>query len=92
MVCCRDSTASSFVAKVRDEVFAHFNAVAIKVTVVCGTDSLACQDEFFVNTPLDIKGNDEHALDFALHLSRLPEIMDTPSYHLFFSTSPYWGI
>jgi hypothetical protein len=30
---------------------------------------LACQDEFFVNNPLDVKENDEHALDFALHLS-----------------------
>jgi hypothetical protein len=32
---------------------------------------LACQDEFFANHPLDVKENDEHALDFALHLSRL---------------------
>jgi hypothetical protein len=28
---CRDATASSFVAKVRSEVFAHFNAVAEKL-------------------------------------------------------------
>jgi hypothetical protein len=41
------------------------------VTVVCGTDCLACQDEFFVNNPLDVKENDGHALDFALHLFRL---------------------
>jgi hypothetical protein len=27
---CRDATASSFVAKVRGEVFAHFQAVAVK--------------------------------------------------------------
>jgi hypothetical protein len=27
---------------------------------------LACQEEFFVNNPLDIKENDEHALDFGL--------------------------
>jgi hypothetical protein len=27
---CRDATASSFVAKVRGEVFAHFHAVAVK--------------------------------------------------------------
>jgi hypothetical protein len=26
--------------------------------------------EFFVNIPLDLKENDEHALDFALYLSR----------------------
>jgi hypothetical protein len=29
---------------------------------------LACQDEFFVNNPLDAEANDEHALQFALHL------------------------
>jgi hypothetical protein len=34
-------------------------------------DSLACQDEFFMNNPPDIKQNDEHAIEFALHLSRL---------------------
>jgi hypothetical protein len=28
---------------------------------------LACQDEIFVNNPLHVKENDEHALDFALH-------------------------
>jgi hypothetical protein len=71
MVCCHDATASSFVAKVWGEVFAHFHSVAIKVTVVCGIDCLACQDEFFVNNPLDAEENDEHALNFALHLSRL---------------------
>jgi hypothetical protein len=28
--------------------------------------SFACQDEFFVNNPIDVKDNYEHALDFAL--------------------------
>jgi hypothetical protein len=32
---------------------------------------LACQDEFLANNPLDVKENDEQALDFALHLCRL---------------------
>jgi hypothetical protein len=39
-------------------------------------DSLACQDEFFVNNPLDVKESDEHALDFpftCLALFRLGE-------------------
>jgi hypothetical protein len=31
---------------------------------------LAYQGEFLVNNPLDVKENDEHALDFPLHLSR----------------------
>jgi hypothetical protein len=67
---CRGATACSFVAEVRGEVFAHLHAVAVKVAVMCGIDWLACQDEFFMNDHLDVKGNDEHALDFALQLSR----------------------
>jgi hypothetical protein len=47
---CRDATASSLVAKVRGEVFAHFHAVAVS-----GIDRLACQDEFFANSFLDVK-------------------------------------
>jgi hypothetical protein len=58
---CRDATASSFAAKVRDEFFAHVHAVAVNVTVICEIDCLACQDEFFVINPLDAKENDEHA-------------------------------
>jgi hypothetical protein len=63
---CCDSTASSFFAKIQVEIVAHFQAVAVKVTVVCRIDCLACQDELFVNNPLDVKENDEQALDFAL--------------------------
>jgi hypothetical protein len=65
---CRDATASSFVAKVRGEVFAHFHIVAVEVIVICRIYCLACQDEFFVNNPLDVKERDENAFDFALHL------------------------
>jgi hypothetical protein len=32
--------------------------------------TLACQDEFFANNPLDIRENYEHALDLAFHVSR----------------------
>jgi hypothetical protein len=32
---------------------------------------LACQDKLFLNNCLDVKENDEHALDFALRLSHL---------------------
>jgi hypothetical protein len=67
---CRDATASSFAAKVRGEFFAHVHAVAVNVTVGCGIDHLACQEELFVNNPLDAKENDEHAFTFALNLSR----------------------
>jgi hypothetical protein len=34
-------------------------------------DFLACQNEFFESSPLDVKENHVYALDFALHLSRL---------------------
>jgi hypothetical protein len=36
------------------------------VRVVC----MAGHDDFFLSSPLHGKENDEHALDFALHLSR----------------------
>jgi hypothetical protein len=36
--------------------------------VVFGIDCLACTDKFFMNNHLDVKENDEHALDFILHL------------------------
>jgi hypothetical protein len=63
-----DARASSFVAEIRGEAFAQFHAVAVeRHTVSCGTDCLACQDDFIY----DVKENYEHALDFALHLSRL---------------------
>jgi hypothetical protein len=49
---------------------------------------LACQHEFFVNNPLDIKENDEHAFDFAFHLSHLFSVsvsFDSPcEAHAFF--------
>jgi hypothetical protein len=56
---CHDAAASSFVAKVHVEVFACFHAVTVKVTVVCWIHCLACQDKFFVNSPLDVKENDD---------------------------------
>jgi hypothetical protein len=61
MVRCHDATTSSFVAKVQGEVFAYFHAVTVKRNVVCGIDCLACQDEFFMNNPLDIKENAEYS-------------------------------
>jgi hypothetical protein len=42
MVRCHGATASSLVAKVWGEVFAHFH------TVVCRIDCLSYQNEFFV--------------------------------------------
>jgi hypothetical protein len=48
----------------------NFTQSPLNVTVVCGIECLVFQDVFFVNNPLDEKESDEHALDFALHLSR----------------------
>jgi hypothetical protein len=55
MVHCDDATASSFVAKVWDKVFTQFNATTVKHDSM-RKDCLACQDEFFANNPLDVKG------------------------------------
>jgi hypothetical protein len=71
MMRCYDATTSSSVTKVWDKVFAHFHANHHKSHTVCGIECLAYQDEFLANNPLDVKENDEHTLDFALHLPRL---------------------
>jgi hypothetical protein len=47
----------------------NFGQSQQNVTVVCRIECLACQDELFVNNPLDFKENFEHALDFTLLLS-----------------------
>jgi hypothetical protein len=79
---CRDATASSFVDKVQGEVFARFHAVAVK----CHSSVRNCEDEFFMISSLDVEENDEHALDFTLHVSRLfLSSLDFPcTAHVFF--------
>jgi hypothetical protein len=62
MVHCRYATASSCVAEVWGEVFAHFHAAAIQRHSSIQTDCLVCHDEFFVNNSLDVKEIDENAL------------------------------
>jgi hypothetical protein len=71
MVHCRDATASSFVATFQGESFAHFSAFAVKCHSSMWNGLFGLPGEFFVNKPLDVKENDEHALDFALQLSHL---------------------
>jgi hypothetical protein len=66
---CHDATTSSFFDEVRGEVFAHFHSHHKNVTEICGIDCSACQNEFFMKNPHDVKENEEHALDFTLHLS-----------------------
>jgi hypothetical protein len=62
-----NAAASSLVAKVLDQAFTQlpWNIA------VCRIGYFAYQAEFFVNSPLDVKENVEHSLDFALHLSHL---------------------
>jgi hypothetical protein len=62
---CCDTTASSLVAIVQGKVFSHFHAVAVAELTVWPVRIILCEH------PLDVKANDEHALDFTLHLSRL---------------------
>jgi hypothetical protein len=71
-VSCLDAKATSFFAKVRGEVFAHFHAVAVKHH---GSVRNRLFDLpgliLYKKNPLDVKENDEHALNFALRLSRI---------------------
>jgi hypothetical protein len=48
-----------------------FTQLPHNVTAACGIHCLACQDEFLMDNPLNVKENDEHALDFALRRSWL---------------------
>jgi hypothetical protein len=68
---CCDATTSSIFSKFPGEVFAHFHAVAIKRHSSMQNQLFGLSGRIFVNIPLDIKENDEHALDFALQMSRL---------------------
>jgi hypothetical protein len=69
MVRCRDATVSYLSPKFGAKSSHNFTKSPWNATTVCGIDSLAYQNKFFLNNPLDIKENYEHALDFALRLS-----------------------
>jgi hypothetical protein len=64
---CRDTTASSFVAKVRGEVFSHIIAVAVKRHSSVRYLLFGLPGWILLNSPFDIKEKIEHALGFALH-------------------------
>jgi hypothetical protein len=55
MVHWRDGPDSSFIAIAWGRVFVYFHTVAVKFTIEFGIDRLTCQNEFFVNNPLDVK-------------------------------------
>jgi hypothetical protein len=55
MMHCCGATASSFVAKVQGEVFSQFHAITTEHQGICGIDCLAFLDQFFVNTPLNVR-------------------------------------
>jgi hypothetical protein len=48
-----------------------FTQTSSIITLLRQIDFFTCQDELFMSNPLDIKENDEHALEFELHLSHL---------------------
>jgi hypothetical protein len=66
MVRCSDATASSSVAKVRDEVIAHFHSIAVKRHSIMRNLLFGLPRRILYEQSLDVRENDEHALDFAL--------------------------
>jgi hypothetical protein len=62
-----------------DDTFSHVQPVAVKRHSNTG-NCLACQNKLFINSPLDVKANDEHAPGFALHLSRLSVSVSLDSF------------
>jgi hypothetical protein len=48
-----------------------FTYLPKNITVVCGIDCLACQDEFFMKNTLDVEESDDHTPGFSLGLSCL---------------------
>jgi hypothetical protein len=50
-------------------------------------DGLACQDEFYVNNPRDVKEKDEYVVDFALHLSRNFRSRRVPTFRVWLMLS-----
>jgi hypothetical protein len=70
MVHCRDATVSFLLPKLGAKSSHIFTQSLYNVTVVCGIDCLASQDEFRKNNPLDVKENDYNALDSSFRLSR----------------------
>jgi hypothetical protein len=62
---------SHFFVKVRNGVFAYFYAVAVKCHISNRNWLFDLSRRIFMNNPLDVKENCKHALDYALHLSRL---------------------
>jgi hypothetical protein len=70
-VCCRDATGSYFVAKFRGEVFPRFLTDAVKRHNSMRNCLFGLPGRIYVNNPLDVKENDDQALDFVSHLYRL---------------------
>jgi hypothetical protein len=68
---CSDVTANSFITKVMGQKLRTLSRSRHSVTGECAADCLACQDECFVKTPIDVKENDEHSFEFSLDISRL---------------------
>jgi hypothetical protein len=68
---CRDATAFSFIVKVQGGVFAHFHAVSANRHSSTWSWLFSLPGRVLCEQSFDVKEYDEHAPDFALHLSRL---------------------
>jgi hypothetical protein len=66
---CREATATSFFGQNSGAKSSHiFKQSPLSVTAEYIIDCFTCQEEFIMNNPIDVKVDDEHALDFALYL------------------------
>jgi hypothetical protein len=66
-----ETTGSSFVAKVRGEIFAHSHAVSVTFDSNVRNLLFGLPGRILSKHSPDFKEHDEHTLIFALHLSRL---------------------
>jgi hypothetical protein len=66
--CCK---SQFFCLSFRGETFARFHTVTIKCHSSMGNRLFDLSGRILLNNPLHVNENDEYALNFALHLSRI---------------------
>jgi hypothetical protein len=58
-----------------------FTQSSLNVTIVCRMDCLACEDEFFVSSHHDVRGNDEYAIHLTVSHFRSRWVCNFPPKH-----------
>jgi hypothetical protein len=76
---CREATASSSVAIVREEVFAHFLAVAVQRHSIMRNWLCRLSGRIICDVLLVVKENDKHAFGFALCTFRARLMLSSPN-------------